>query len=50
MDEHLTCVIFNADFIVDLSNVVRAGIKPYIVRFDRLLNPTEVKRPDTHHS
>jgi len=46
MDEHLTCDIFNADFIVDLSNVVRAGIKPYIVRFDRLLNALTIMERD----
>lgn len=46
MDEHLTCDIFTADFIVDLSNVIRMGVKPDITSFRRLLDALEIRERD----
>lgn len=46
MDEHLTIDIFAADFIVDLSNVIRSGVRPSIIRFDRLVDALTIMERD----
>jgi fructose-bisphosphate aldolase class I len=46
MDENLTSDIHLADFIVDLSNVVRMGTHPSLTYFDRLLSALKVREKD----
>jgi FHA domain len=44
--DRLTPDILNADFLVDLSNIVRAGARPSLVRFDRLLDALAEREND----
>ena len=46
MDENLTSDIHLADFILDLSNVVRMGAHPSLTYFDRLLSALKVREKD----
>src|SRR5579871_481090 len=46
MDENLTSDIHLADFIVDLSNVVRMGTHPSLTYFDRLLSALKIREKD----
>jgi FHA domain len=46
MDEHLTNDIFTADFIVDLSNVVRMDPRPGITNFGRLMDALKIRERD----